>query len=142
MKPLPGYCPTGRQIIGYDLPGAAVRWRRGRSAGEVVPGFLDRLAQRGVTGQRVAGDADGSRGDVDVDAGDAGKLADLGPDGAGTVVAGHPGDGNGTSGHDRDLMPRRIPASPPGPARRAGPGRLTYLVNPSSLFAAMAYWLV
>ena len=70
-----------------------------RSAGELVPGFLDRLAQRGVTWQRVTGDADGSRRDVDIDAGHAGKLADLGPDGTGAVVAGHSGNRNGTSGH-------------------------------------------
>src|SRR5690348_13734275 len=72
-----------------------------RLAGELVAGFLDGLAQRGVAGQQVGGDADGARGDVDVDAGDAGDLADLGPDGAGAVVAGHSGNRYGASGHTR-----------------------------------------
>ena len=82
-----------------------IAWRTGKSpglateAGELVPGFLDRRAQRGVTGQRVAGDPDGSRGDVDVDPGNPGEPADLGPDGAGAVVAGHAGNSNGTSRH-------------------------------------------
>ena len=71
------------------------------SAGEFVPGFLDGLAQRAVGRQRLAGDLDGACGDVDVDSGDPRKLADLGPDGAGTVVAAHPADHDGTSRHVR-----------------------------------------
>jgi hypothetical protein len=41
--------------------------RRACLAGELVPGFLHGLAQRHVAGERVAGNADGARGDVDVD---------------------------------------------------------------------------
>ena len=76
-------------------------WMPGRPARRAAAGFLDGLAQRDVAGQRVAGDADGARGDVDVDAGDPGEPADLGPDGAGAVLAGHPGNRDGTSGHAR-----------------------------------------
>ena len=68
-------------------------------AGELVPGFLDGLAQRGVTGQRVARDVDGARGEVDVDPSDPREPADLGPHGADAVLAGHPGDGDGTGRH-------------------------------------------
>lgn len=66
-------------------------------AGELVSGFLDGCAQRSVAGKRVAGDADGAHVDVDVDVGDTGELADLGADGAGAVVAGHPRDRKGAS---------------------------------------------
>jgi hypothetical protein len=79
--------------------------RRARLAGELVSGFLDGLAQRDVAGQRVTGNADGARGDVDVDPGDAGEPADLSPNGPGTVVARHPGNGNLASGHDRHRSP-------------------------------------
>jgi hypothetical protein len=65
--------------------------RRACLAGELVSGFLDGLAQRDVAGERVTGNADGARGDVDVDHGDAGEPADLSPNGPGAVVAGHPG---------------------------------------------------
>jgi hypothetical protein len=39
--------------------------------------------------------------DVNVDVGDSRELADLGADGAGAVIAAHPGDGKGASRHDR-----------------------------------------
>jgi hypothetical protein len=58
-------------------------------ASQVVPGFFDSSAQGGVIRQPVTGDPDGARGNVDLDAGDAGELADFCADGAGTVVAGH-----------------------------------------------------
>src|ERR1700749_3816175 len=72
-----------------------------RLAGELVSGFLHGLAQRHVAGERVTGNADAARVDVDVDPGDAGELADLSPDGIGAVVAGHSGDSHVASGHDR-----------------------------------------
>src|SRR5262245_15458609 len=75
--------------------------RRACLACELVSGFLDGLAQRSVAGERVTGNADGARGNVDVDPGDAGEPADLSPDGPGAVVARHPGDSNLASGHDR-----------------------------------------
>ena len=59
---------------------------------ELVSGFFYGRTQRGVAGQRLTGDADLARGYVDVDLGDAGKLADLGPDGVGAVVTAHAGD--------------------------------------------------
>ena len=74
-------------------------------AAELVPGFLDGLAQQGVAGQRVAGNADGARVDVDVDPGDPGQPADLGPDGAGAVLAAHAGNRDGTSGHALIVIP-------------------------------------
>ena len=54
-----------------------------------------------LTGQRVAGNADGARGEVDVDPSDPREPADLSPHGADAVLAGHPGDGDGTSSHAR-----------------------------------------
>jgi hypothetical protein len=89
--------------------------RRARLAGELVSGFLDGLAQRDVAGQRVTGNADGARGNVDVDPGDAGEPADLSPNGPGTVVARHPGNSNLASEHDRHRSPRW-----PTPALRSG----------------------
>ena len=79
---------------------------------ELVSGFFDGLTQRGVGGQRLAGDPHPPRGHVDVDVGHTRELADLGLDGMGAVVAAHAGDHDGASFHDRDH-------SPPGrPGRR------------------------
>ena len=74
------------------------RWPcRADLTGEFVSGFLDGLAERGFARKRFAGDADGACFDVDIDVGNAGEPADLGPDGAGAVVAGHPRDREGAS---------------------------------------------
>src|SRR6185312_1013809 len=89
-----------------------------RLAGELVSSFLNGLAQRHVAGERVTGNADAARGDVDVDPGDAGELADLSPDGISAVVAGHPGDSHVASGHDRH---RSVRGGPLG-WLNAGPG--------------------
>src|SRR6185295_4894139 len=99
-----------------------------RLAGELVSGFLHGLAQRHVAGERVTADADGARGDVDVDPGDAGELADLSPDGIGAVVAGHPGDSNMASGHDRHRSDRAgrldVALGPAGAAPPPGASRM------------------
>jgi hypothetical protein len=102
--------------------------RRASLAGELVSGFLDGLAQRDVAGERVTADADGARGDVDVDPGDAGELADLSPDGIGAVVAGHPGDSNTASGHDRHRSDRA--------------GRLDVALGPADAYATSASYRV
>jgi hypothetical protein len=61
-------------------------------AGELVTGFLDSLAQRGVARQRVGRDADGTASQVNFDAADTGQPADLGLHRLSAVVAGHAHD--------------------------------------------------
>jgi hypothetical protein len=71
-------------------------------ARELVPGFLDRLAQRGVAGQRLAADPDRARRHVHVDLAHPGQLADLAPNGRGTVLAAHPRHHHRTRLHPSD----------------------------------------
>ena len=71
-------------------------------AGEFVSCFLDGIPQRGVAGQRLAGDPDLARGHVDIDLGDTRELADLGPDGIGAVVTAHAGDHDRSGFHAAD----------------------------------------
>ena len=89
--------------------------------GELVPGFLDGLAQRGVVRQRLRGDPDPAGRHIHVDIGYPGELADLGLDRAGTMIAAHAGDRDGASFHGPHRSPR--PGSGPRPALEyGGPG--------------------
>ena len=77
-------------------------------AGELVSGLFDRGAQRGAAGHLSGGDADLPGRDIDIHAGHAGQLADLGPDGAGAVIAAHAVDRDGTGFHAGDCSLGRL----------------------------------
>ena len=95
-------------------PGAAVQDRHGPDHGlharpdalagarDLVPGLLDRLAQGGIGGQRLAAHPHRARCHVHVDPAHPGQLADLGPNGCGAVLAAHPRHDQRTRFHGRD----------------------------------------
>jgi hypothetical protein len=84
-------------------------------ARELVPGFLDRLAQRGVAGQRLAADPDRARRHVHLDLAYPRQLADLAPNGRGTVLAAHPRHYDGTRLHADDPIRYGAAQAPPPP---------------------------
>jgi hypothetical protein len=69
-------------------------------ADHVVSGFFDGRDERSIIRQRVADNEDGTGGNVDIDGGYAGELADFCPHGPGTVVAGHSGHFKRAGVHD------------------------------------------
>ena len=82
----------GGQLPGRDGRNHGLHAHHAALAGELIPGFIDGFPQRSVVERLRRGDLNLAAGDVHVDIGNSGQLADLGGNRTGAVVAGHTRD--------------------------------------------------